>query len=260
MSDNPTQIADRGDAAEVLLGRRGAVATITLNRPDALNAITATMLESLGDLLEGLVEDPGVRIVVLTGSGRAFSAGVDLKALGGRELVDGMVGDILDIPGRRVTSLLSGPGLVTVAKVNGFCFTGALELAMACDVVVAAEEAKLADTHAKFGIRPTWGMSQRLPRLVGIAAARELSYTARTITGAEARQLGLAARAAPLEDLDAAVDSLIEELLANSDDSMQAYKDLYRQALDGGLDAGLAYEAATNYPIADTNERIAGFR
>ncbi len=252
--------SDRSDSAEVLVTRDGPVATLTLHRPAALNAITPTMLECLGEQLALLAADPTARIVVLTGSGRAFSAGVDLKALGGRELVDGKVGDILDLPGRRVTGLLSGPGLLSIAKVNGFCFTGALELAMACDLVVAAEEAKLADTHAKFGIRPTWGMSQRLPRLIGLAAARELSYTARTITGVEALALGLAARAVPLADLDGAVDGLVAEILANSDDSIQAYKDLYRAALDGGLDAGLAYEAATDYPIGDTHERIAGFR
>ena len=245
---------------EVLVTHDGAVATVTLHRPDALNAITPTMLATLGDTLEGLAAEPGTRLVILTGAGRAFSAGVDLKALGDRELVQGKVGDILDLPARRVTGLLSTMPQVTVAKVNGFCFTGALELALACDLVVVADEAKLGDTHAKFGLRPTWGMSQRLPRLVGMQAARDLSLTARTFTGAEAKALGMAARSAPAAELDAAVADLVAAVLANSDQSLRAYKDLYRQTMELPLTQALAYEAATDYPITDTAERLAGFR
>lgn len=245
---------------EILSTRDGAVATLTLNRPDALNAITPTMLGTLGDELESLAADAAVRVVVLTGAGRAFSAGVDLKALGDREIVDGTVGDILDLPARRVTDLLSGMPAITVAKVNGFCFTGALELALACDIVVAAEEATFGDTHAKFGLRPTWGMSQRLPRLVGIAAARALSYTARNFSGADAASLGMIARTVPLDDLDSTVDELVASLLANSAGSLRAYKDLYREAMERPLTDGLAYEAATEYPIDDTAARLADFR
>ena len=245
---------------EVLVSRDSGVATLTLHRPDALNAITPTMLATLGDELEALTGDETIRVVVLTGAGRAFSAGVDLKALGDRDLTDGKVGDILDLPARRVTWLLSTMPVVTIAKVNGFCFTGALELALACDLVVAAEDAKFGDTHAKFGLRPTWGMSQRLPRLVGMAAARELSYTARTFTGAEAARLGMVARAVALDDLDDAVSELVETLLANSSGSLRAYKDLYREAMERPLADGLAYEAATEYPIDDTAVRLADFR
>jgi len=245
---------------EVLIDRDSGLATVTLNRPDALNAITPTMLVTLGDELEALANDDSIRVVVLTGTGRAFSAGVDLKALGDRDLVDGKVGDILDLPARRVTGLLSAMPAITVARVNGFCFTGALELALSCDIVIAAAEAKFGDTHAKFGLRPTWGMSQRLPRLVGLAAARELSYTARNFSGAEAASLGMVARAVPLDELDDAVSDLVESLLANSAGSLLAYKDLYREAMEQPLTAGLEYEAATEYSIPDTAERLADFR
>ncbi len=245
---------------ELLTERTGDIATITLNRPDALNAITPTMLAGLGDELEALAADDSLRVVVLTGAGRAFSAGVDLKALGDRELIDGKVGDILDLPARRVTGLLSSMPAITVARVNGFCFTGALELALACDIVIAAAEAKFGDTHAKFGLRPTWGMSQRLPRLVGMAAARELSYTARNFTGTEAAALGMIARAVPLDTLDAEITALTDSLLANSAGSLRAYKDLYSEAMERPLADGLAYEASTEYPIADTATRLADFR
>jgi enoyl-CoA hydratase/carnithine racemase len=244
----------------ILFDRDRTVATITLNRPDALNAITPAMLHRLVELLAELADDADVDVVVITGADGAFSAGVDLKALGDRELVDGKVGDILDLPARRVTELLSTMPAITVAKVNGFCFTGALELALACDVIIAAEDAKFGDTHAKFGLRPTWGMSQRLPRLIGMAAARELSLTARTFDAVEARSLGMVARTAPHDELDAATAELVAAIAANSTGSLRAYKDLYARAAELPLGEALAYEARTDYRIVDTAERLAGFR
>ncbi len=245
---------------EVATEVRGPVATITLDRPAALNAITPTMLDGLGSALRSIGERADVRLVVLTGRGRAFSAGVDLKALGEVQLEGGAVGDVLDLPARRAIEALTTIPQIVVAKVNGACFTGALELALACDLVVVADAAKLGDTHARFGLRPTWGMSQRLIRLVGVARARELSYTARTFTGADAAAWGLAARSAPLAELDAVVEELAEQILANSAGSLAAYKDLYRAALDETLDRGLGYEATTAYEIDDTEPRIASFR
>ena len=246
--------------AELRVARSGSAATITLHRPDALNAITPTMLVSLGDELERLAADGDVTVVVLTGAGRAFCAGVDLKVLGDRELVGGSVGDVLDVPARRVTELLSTMPAITVAKVNGFCFTGALELVLACDLAVAANEAKFGDTHAKFGLRPTWGMSARLPRAVGMRAARELSYTARTFTGVEAKELGLVVRAVPLAELDEQVDDLVVSILANSRGSLLAYKELYRAGAERALDDALGHEAETQFAIDDTADRLDGFR
>ncbi len=245
---------------ELIVSAADGVTTITLNRPDALNAITPSMLEALDAAVAAADADPEQRIVVLTGTGRAFSAGVDLKALGQTSPANGVVGTLLDEPARRLTNRLSTMPTVSIAKVNGFCFTGALELALACDVIVAADEAKFGDTHAKFGLRPTWGMSQRLPHLVGMARARELSLTARMFSGAQAAEYGIAAFSVPATELDATVDSVLASVAGNSTDSLAAYKDLYRAAEDSGLREGLSYEATTEYPIADTDERIADFR
>lgn len=246
-------------ASPVLFQIDGAVATITLNRPDALNALTAEMLVLIGDHLATLVDRTEVRVVVFTGAGRAFSAGVDLKSLGDRSLSGGAVGDYLDVPARRVIELITTMPQIVIAKVNGFCFTGALELAIACDVIVVAEEAVLGDTHAKWALRPSWGMSQRLPMLVGQARARLLSYTARTFTGIQAEEWGLAAVCVPKAGLDEAVEALATEIVAGSGEAQAAYKDLYAVAA-GTLAAGLDYEAQTGYPITDTDERIAAFR
>jgi enoyl-CoA hydratase len=251
-------MSDTDDQVELRVAQ--GVATLILSRPEALNAITRTMLEKLIEALDAVAADDAVKVVVLTGAGKAFSAGVDLKALGGRTLEGGAVGEYLDGPARQVIERLTSIPKIVIARVNGFCFTGALELVLACDVVVVAEEARLGDTHAKWGLRPTWGMSQRLARLVGIARARELSYTARTFTGLEAAAWGLAAHAVPLDELNGFVQSLAQTLLANSQGSLVAYKDLYRRSLDTGQDEGLAYEASARFPIADTAERLAGFR
>lgn len=244
----------------VLLSIEGAVATITLNRPAALNAITVEMLDALDSTLADLHGRSDIVVVVITGAGRAFSAGVDLKELGGRSLTNGSVGDYLDIPGQRVIERIEHLDAIVIAKVNGFCFTGALELALACDLIVTADEAVLGDTHAKWGIRPSWGMSQRLPALVGPAAARLLSYRAATFTGAQARDLGLAALSCPGSDLDDVTADLTRDIAANSRGALMAYKDLYRAAQRLTVPEGLMYEANTTYPIDDTEERIAEFR
>ena len=246
--------------SEILVDVDGSVTTITFDRPEALNALTPTMLVALDQAVGEAIEDPSQRLVILTGQGRAFSAGVDLKALGDRALTNGVVGDILDVPARALIDKLSNGAIVTVAKVNGFCFTGALEIALACDLMVVADEATMADTHAKFGLRPTWGMSQRLPAAVGLTKARELSLTARNVKGAEAAAIGLACRSVPADRLDDEVSALVEQILGNSEGSLAAYIDLYRVAEQLGLADGLTYEATTDYPITDTDSRLAGFR
>ena len=244
----------------ILVDLAPPLATITLNRPEAMNAITTGMLAELKSALEAISRDESVIAVVLTGAGKAFSAGVDLKELGGIKLTGGMVGDLLDLPAREVIELIRSLDAIVIAKVNGFCFTGALELALACDIVVAAEEAVFGDTHGKWGLRPTWGMSQRLPRLVGPARARQLSYTASTFTGKQAALWGLAAEAVPRADLDTTVEKLASDVTRNSRGSLLAYKDLFRAGERLTLSEGLAYEAATEYPIDDTEERVASFR
>lgn len=245
--------------SEVLLETAGAVATITFNRPDAMNALTPDMLQMAGDLVLQCQADDAVRVIVLTGAGKAFSAGVDLKALGEVNLDGGMVGEILDIPARRLIAAIENGPRPVIAKVNGHCYTGALEIALACDLLIMAEEAGLGDTHAKWGLRPSWGLSQRLPQRIGGQRARLLSYTARTVRGPEAEAMGLAAMVCPRAELDTAVEQLCEQVTANSPQALAAYKDLYRRTAGADLDAGLAYEAAREYTMTDSSERLAGF-
>lgn len=245
---------------DILKRHENGRAILKLNRPQALNALTPQMLDALSAALDEAAEDDAVGIIVITGQGRAFSAGVDLKSLGERKLANGAVGPLLDVPGRGVIRKIETLPKVVIARVNGFCFTGALELALACDLMVVAAEAKLGDTHARYGIRPSWGMSQRLPRRVGVLRARELSYTGRTFSGEQALEMGLANFAPPLASLDQVLDGLCEQILANSRDTIAAYKDLYCATEGMRLDEGLEYESRSEYVIEDTEAGIESFR
>ncbi|MDA8045545.1 MAG: enoyl-CoA hydratase/isomerase family protein [Actinomycetota bacterium] len=245
---------------EVVVDIDAPVATVTMSRPQAMNAITPTMLVQLQAAFETVRDHAEVRVAVLTGAGRAFSAGVDLKAIRGARLDGGSVGGLLDQPARNLIETIRTIPKVVIAKVNGYCFTGALELALACDVIVAAHEATFGDTHAKWGLRPTWGMSQRLPAAVGLARARALSYRAASFSGRQAEEWGLAAAACGRAELDEMTETMARQIADNSPGSLAAYKDLYRFAAEQMSDAGLAYEASATYAIDDTDERIAGFR
>jgi enoyl-CoA hydratase/carnithine racemase len=126
--------------------------------------------------------------------------------------------------------------------------------------MIVAEEAKFGDTHAKWGLRPTWGMSARLPQAVGLRKARELSFTAETFTGRDAATWGLANSAVPLAELDKTVQTLADKILANSRGSLAAYKILYNQGIGKTVDNALAFEKSSVFSISDTDERIAKFR
>ncbi len=244
----------------VALDIADGVATITLNRPEKLNAITRAMLKEAGKAVAAAEKDKTVGVIVLTGAGRAFSAGVDLTELGGRLLEKGGVGDYLDTPARDLIRAIQTVSKPVIAKINGHCFTGALELALACDIVLVAEEAKLGDTHTKWGLRPSWGMSARLPAAVGYRRARELSFTARTFTGAEAAAWGLANRAVPVAELDAAVREMTSAMLQNSREAIAAYKALYNKGARRDEKKAIEFEEETVFEIKDTNQRLAQFK
>lgn len=238
------------------------VLTLRLNRLDALNAFRPEMLEAVRDLVKEADANDEVAVIVLEGSGRAFSAGVDLKALQGIDPAAGKIGDVFDAPAREAYLAIRDARVPVIAKVHGACFTGALEIALHCDFIYTTVDTKFGDTHAKFGLRPTWGMSQTLSQAIGIRMAKELSFTARTVLGEEAVRLGLANEAvADKAALDERVAERAAQIAGNSAAAVAAMKDLYALAQQG-LDIGhaLEEELAHEYPdIQDTSERLAGF-
>ena len=238
--------------ALVLFEREDAIVTLTLNRPDKRNALNLALWGELAahlDTIEAAGEE--IAVVVLRAEGPVFCAGNDLKERGAKP------------PGRfyqakLVTRLAELPQAVIVA-VQGGCFTGGLELALAGDVIVAAESASFADTHGKFALVPAWGMSQRLPRRVGQWKAREMSLTGLPVSGAEAARIGLANHCVSDAELDAKVGELASAIAAQSRHSTFAYKRLYREQADLPLAAGLAHEVFNGAGVGrDFAERVGG--
>lgn len=240
----------------------GGVRTIAFNRPEALNAFTPALLRELTAAIRGAGRDPAIGAIVLCGEGRAFSAGVDLKMLKGATPVAGRISSDFDGEAFEAAAAIRHCLVPVIARVHGFCFTGALELALHCDFIFTTQDAKFGDTHAKWGLRPTWGMSQNLARAVGARRARELSYAARTFTGAEAARWGLANEAlADRAALDARVAECAAAIAAASRGAVSAYKKLYALHDENRpLEEALQTEVDLEFPeIDDTAERLEGF-
>jgi len=237
------------------------IAEITLNRPERMNAITIDLLKELKDELITINSNDSVSVIILTGAGKAFSAGVDLRQLeeNGTDVSSGGVGKELDKHANEVIKLLENSPKAVISKINGFCFTGGLEVALSADLIYIANEAKLGDTHAILGFRPSWGLTQRLPKYIGIARAKELSFTAKTISGIQAAEYGIALESFPKEELDLRVNEIAIKISKNSPNSIRAYKDLYFTASNKGLAEGLEYEANTSYDIPEVKERVQEF-
>ncbi|HVV35102.1 MAG TPA: enoyl-CoA hydratase/isomerase family protein [Acidimicrobiales bacterium] len=221
------------------------VTTLTLNRPDKLNALTPSVFMALREHLEAIAGDESVRCVVLTGAGRSFCAGHDLTAIAEHERA----------PSRHYESdtviQLEELPTPTIAKIKGHCFTGGLELALGCDLLVAAESAQLGDTHGQWGLVPVWGMSVRLPERIGRSRAKELMFTSRRISGAVARQIGLVDHAVGDDGLDAFVDGLAREIAANSPGTNRIDKQLLQAQSSMARRDALKHEQALPFGVPD---------
>lgn len=237
----------------LLLDKKEGIATIALNRPP-MNAVNEEMLNELVAACEDIENDEAIHVVILTGAGRSFSAGRDLPAvLSGVEYPGG--------PRYRAIENLSKP---VIAAVNGFCFTGSFELAMCADIIIASEKAIFADTHARFGIVPGGGQTQRLPRLIGARKAKELMFTCKRLTAQEAESIGIVNRVVPADALEGEAREMAEQILENIPETISTMKSLINQSMNLDLDAGLDREAAYHKdgpisPAAEGRKRMEAF-
>ena len=231
--------------SNIIVEKEGGIAKITLNRPHALNALTEELLSELVTALEDIEKDDSVNVVILTGKGQAFSAGRDLKGiLEGREYVGGVRYQALED--------LSKP---VIAAVNGYCFTGALELAMCADIIIASENAVFGDTHARFGVVPGGGQTQRLPRLIGSKKAKELMFLCDTISAREAERIGIVNKVVAPEKLDESAREMAENILKNIPEIVKTMKSLINRGMKTDLETGLKMEAALHKgPISPAGE------
>jgi enoyl-CoA hydratase/carnithine racemase len=220
---------------EVVVGRGAAGAVwVTIDRPDARNALSRSVNQELVRIAGELGADPSVRAVVLTGAGdRAFCAGADLKERHGVAAAD--TGPFVDAIGRAITAWAELPK-PTIAAVNGFAFGGGCELALACDFRIVADSAAFALTEVRLGIMPGAGGTQRLPRLIGVARAKEMVMLGRRVSAQRAYEIGLATAVVPRGELGQAVEELLDELGACAPLSVAKAK----EAIDRGTEVELA--------------------
>ena len=231
------------------------IAILSLNRPEALNALSPTLFVEFRAHLDRIAKQTDdVGCVILRGEGRSFCAGNDIRAI--------QAGERAPDPHFQAETLEALEALPqpVIASVHGHCYTGALELVLACDLLVCAKGARFADTHGKWAMSPTWGMTQRLPRRIGMVRAKELMFTGRVVPGAEAVELGLANLCVPDDELEVRTLDFARSMLANSWFSLRAEKKLANEGQRYTIADALRFERA-NSPGAgpDMQERLQAF-
>ena len=217
----------------LVVERAPPLATVTLNRPDKLNALNDQMLQELGQLVAELRADTAVRFVIVTGEGRAFSAGVDLSQRGGQSEENGTRYDKARLEQLAVHELirsLENLEQVTIAAVHGYCLGGGLVLAMTCDFIVGAQDAVFGVPEANVGIFFVWGASARLNRLVGPSRAKEMIMTCENVTAEQALSMGLACKIVPRERLMEAAQEMVGRIAGKSPLAVRLTKKLVNAA------------------------------
>ncbi len=251
------------DYSTIKYERRGAGAWIVLNRPDQLNAISIGMLDEIGDAVACARSDEAVRALALTGAGRAFCAGADLKEVA-REQARLKPGDpdLLDRVRSVFADLRALPKPV-IAAVNGIALAGGLEMIMACDIVFAAESARIGDAHANFGVFPGAGGAAILPRRIGMNRAKYLLFTGDHISAREMMEMGLVNRVTADGELIAAVEALAERLATKSPAVLRRMKAVANHSFDQSEYAALTDELLNlrdHMRSYDMQEGLAAFR
>jgi len=243
----------------IIYEKKDGIARITLNRPQVLNAISPQLLLELETAMKEIARDDTVGVVVLTGTGRAFSAGVDIKGMNEASQDSSVAARkrlALD-----VIEAIEHSDKPVIAAINGYCITGALELATACDIIIASENASFGDTHARWGLTPTWGGSQRLPRLIGPMKAKEMVFVCDMLSATEAKEIGLVNKVVPPEKLDEAVQEMANKILANSPTSIRIQKSLINRGYKMDYTSGLKMaEAESPGATDDSIARLQSFR
>ncbi len=222
--------------------KEGQTAWLTLNRPEQMNSLNSAIVDRLSKLLPEIAADDGIRVLILTGTGPAFCAGADLKeVIGGAELAPGEP-DLLDRFSEEISPILRDFPKPTIAALNGLTMAGGLELALCCDIVLAAEEAQIGDAHANFGVYPGGGGAAVLPRVVPHNVAKYLLLTGKTLCAAEMKTYGLVNEVYPSDGLAEAASGLANEMAMKSPIVLRRMKEVANASMDKSRDAALEHE------------------
>ena len=247
-------------ADTLLRATDGGVLTLTLNRPDALNAFTIEMKEALLAALKDAARDKSVRVIVLTGAGRAFSAGQDLKERQGPDVAD--LGTELRTRYNPIILAMRRLEKPIIGAVNGVAAGAGMSVAMACDIVIADESARFIEAFSRVGLVPDTGSSWFLPRLVGAARAAEMIFTADGVDAGTAERVGLVNRVVPDDQLMVEVNALAARLAAAAPIALALAKRALNRAMDSSLEEALEFEAQLQTIAgrsADYREGVAAF-
>lgn len=238
------------------------IAVVTFNRPDAMNAMNRQMTRELIDACERVETDASVRVAIFTGAGeKAFSAGMDLKERAGTSFSPiERRAQKLSATIQTQTRAVAAVTKPTIAAIRGYCVGGGLEFALACDMRVAAEDAKLGLTEVKRGLIPGAGGTQRLARAVGVAKALEICLTGDTVSGSEALRLGLVNVAVPASEVLAAAENLAQRILKGAPLSVTFIKEAIKKGVELSLDEGFRLESDLSALIATTEDSKEGPR
>jgi len=216
------------------------IATITLNRPEALNAFNKDVVEEVLKALEDARNDEDVRVVILTGAGeKAFSAGADIKTMKG---FNALKARELSLIGEKLCSTIENLEKPVIAAINGYALGGGLEVAMACDIRIASEKARMGQTEINIGLIPGWGGTQRLTRLIGKTKAKELIFTGKIIDAETAEKLGLVNMVASADKFTQTVRQFAAELATKAPIALKIAKALINKGADISLDAAIALQ------------------
>lgn len=233
----------------------GAVATLLINRPPA-NTLTPELLAELSTVVEQLVEDDAVKVVVLTGTGRFFIAGADIRLLA--SISSSREGETIALQGQAILNQIEALEKPVIAAINGACLGGGLELAMCCHIRLAAEGSRLGQPEINLGIMPGFGGTQRLPRIVGQSKAIELILTGDSISAQEAKAIGLVSQVFPPEDLLRQAQGLARTIASKGHVALRASFRAIRQGVELDLRDGLALEACLFGQLCDTDDKREG--
>lgn len=250
------------DFQTILFQSHDQIAFITLNRPDSLNAMNRQMTRELVDVCQQVEEDSGIRVAIFTGAGeKAFSAGMDLKeraetSFSPIERRQQKLTNKIYTQARAVAAITKP----TIAAIRGYCVGGGLEFALACDLRVAAEDAKLGLTEVRRGIIPGAGGTQRLSRAVGVTKAMEMCLTGDTVSGLEANSLGLVNHAVPSADVLKSAEDLAGRILKGAPMSVAFIKEAIKKGVELPLEEGLRLEADLSALIGITEDAKEGPR
>ena len=239
----------------VTLAANDGIATLTVNRPDKLNALNDATIAELGAAIEEVRSSADIRGLIVTGAGRAFIAGADISELAAETPVSAQE---LALKGQRIFGRFESSPKPVVAAVNGFALGGGCELALACHIRIASEQAKFGQPEVKLGICPGYGGTQRLARLVGKGRALQLLMTGETIDAAEAYRIGLVNRVVAADSLIATATGMLRQILANGPLAVAACIEAVGLGLDMPLDGALAMEAAHFGLLAATSDMREG--